>query len=90
MTNLSRNEEEALDLFVHTPAESQSGFLRFAEETASMEGVKFGCVLDNHIIPLRPGRVMGLLARSVVTAKPPYGFCPAPARGEAHTRSWHE
>jgi replicative DNA helicase len=64
LTNLSRNEEEALDLFVHTPAESQSGFLRFAEETASMEGVKFGCILDKHIIPLRPGRVMGLLARS--------------------------
>lgn len=56
--------DEALEHFVHTPAESASGYVRFAKETQADPGVTFGCDLDNTVIPVHKGRVMCLLARS--------------------------
>jgi replicative DNA helicase len=60
---LTKDEALALNSFVHTPSETSSNFVRFAREIQAHPGIKFGCDLDNHIIPLRPGRALGLLGR---------------------------
>lgn len=60
---LTQRERDALASFVHTPAETASSFVRFAHEIQDNPGITFGCVLDKHVLPIRPGRVLGLLAR---------------------------
>lgn len=62
-TILTRDEREALDFYVHTPAETATGYVKFADEIRTYPGITFGCSLDDHLIPIRPGRVLGLLAR---------------------------
>jgi replicative DNA helicase len=60
---LTEKETLALATFVHTPAETASGFVRYAEEIHAHPGVTFGCVLDRFVIPIRPGRALGLMGR---------------------------
>lgn len=61
---LSDLQKQALKLFVHSPAETTTSYVRFAEEIKAHPGIQFGCILDSALIPLRPGRMLGLLARS--------------------------
>lgn len=60
---LTRDEQQALELFVNTPSETSSNFVRLAGEVQKYDGITFGCKLDSHIIPLRPPKVLGLLGR---------------------------
>ena len=60
---LTPAEKLAMDLFVNTPPESASNYVRFAKDIKKYPGVTFGCSLDDTLIPLRPGRALGLLAR---------------------------
>lgn len=62
--SLTVEQTDALRYFVHTPAETATGYVRYAEEIKAHPGVKFGCILDSHVIPLRPGKMMAILARS--------------------------
>jgi replicative DNA helicase len=48
---------------VHTPAETSSNYVRFAKEITAHPGLKLGGQLDKFIIPIRPGRKLGLIAR---------------------------
>lgn len=59
------NEEEklALKYYVKRPEDSASSFITFATSLAETPGIKFGCILDNFIIPNRSGRVTGLVGR---------------------------
>lgn len=61
---LNKEEQAALEHFVHTPAESAAGFIRFAKEIKEQPGITFGCILDKYIIPIRPGRVLSIIGRS--------------------------
>lgn len=49
--------------FVHSPSETASNYTRWARETAEVPGVQFGGQMGTKLIPLRKGRVLGLLAR---------------------------
>ena len=60
---LKTKEQVAIDNFVHTPAETASNYVKYAQDITKYHGITWGCQLDNHIIPLRPGRKLGLLAR---------------------------
>lgn len=63
MEELTKYEEAALNNYVYTPAESSSGFVKFAKEIQSGRGVTFGVEsLDNAIVPIRAGRSLGILA----------------------------
>lgn len=60
---LTPNERLALDNYVHGPDRTSSGYVKFAGENLASAGITYGCVLDNHIVPLRPGRTMALVGR---------------------------
>lgn len=64
--NLSERETESLALkyYVHRAEETASAFVRYAKEIREVPGITFGCrVLDTTILPIRPGRTLGILAR---------------------------
>lgn len=57
-------ERLALKYYVHQPAESASNFVRYAREIQTTPGVTFDSeLLNKSILPVRPGRVMGILGR---------------------------
>lgn len=60
---MDAKQRDALRWYVHTPAETASGYVRHAEEIKAHPGIKFGCILDNHLIPLRPGKMLALMGR---------------------------
>lgn len=49
--------------FIHSPAQSATRFVQWAEWLKEAPKIDYGCVLDKHIIPLHPGDVMSVLAR---------------------------
>lgn len=64
--NLSERETQSLALkyYVHRAEETSSAFVRYAKEIREVPGITFGSrVLDTAILPIRPGRTLGILAR---------------------------
>jgi replicative DNA helicase len=57
------NDTDAFNLFLHTPAESASHYVWWADALRKDPGVRYGCVLDNVLIPLHPGDLMAVVAR---------------------------
>lgn len=55
--------EKIENLFIHSPAQSTTRFVRWAEWLKTAPKIDFGCVLDKHVIPLHPGDIMAVLAR---------------------------
>ncbi|MEE9365755.1 MAG: DnaB-like helicase C-terminal domain-containing protein [Dehalococcoidales bacterium] len=55
--------QDASHFFLHTPAESSSRYVEWAERLSEDPGITFGCVLDKYIIPLHPGDLMSVVAR---------------------------
>lgn len=55
--------ETARRFFLHTPADVSQSYVQWAERLQSEPGIKFGCVLDKHIIPIHPGDLMAVVAR---------------------------
>jgi replicative DNA helicase len=53
----------AAEFFMHTPAESSSRYVEWAERLKTDPGITFGCVLDTRIIPLHPGDLMAVVSR---------------------------
>lgn len=49
--------------FIHTPAQSTTNFLEYAEMLRVKQSLTFGCVMDNHVIPPHPGDVIVIVAR---------------------------
>lgn len=49
--------------FLHTPAQSSSNYVWWAEKLKNDRGIDYGCVLDKHVIPLHPGDLMAIVAR---------------------------
>jgi len=49
--------------FIFTPAESTTRYIHYAEQLRKGEGLDYGCVLDKHVVPLRPGEVEFVIAR---------------------------
>ena len=49
---------------LHSPAESSTAYATYYENLTKFPGIKWGISsLDKHMIPLRPGDVMGIIAR---------------------------
>lgn len=61
--NLNSGEKIALDNWIHTPAESSTRFVKYALDIQGQPGATFGCILDNYIIPIRPGKKFGIVGR---------------------------
>lgn len=55
--------EVAKRFFLHTPADVSQSYVQWAERLQNEPGIKYGCVLDKHIIPLHPGDLMAVVAR---------------------------
>jgi replicative DNA helicase len=51
------------NIFLHSPAQSTTRFVKWAEKRKGEPGVDFGCILDKRIIPLHPGDLMAAVAR---------------------------
>jgi replicative DNA helicase len=49
--------------FLHTPAESATCYVEWAEQRSKEPGITFGCVLDKYLIPLHPGDLMAVVSR---------------------------
>lgn len=49
--------------FIYTPAESTTRYIQYAERLRLDAGLDYGCVMDNDVIPLRPGEVEFVVAR---------------------------
>jgi replicative DNA helicase len=54
---------EASRWFLHTPAESSTSYVEWAEQRSREPGITWGCVLDKHLIPLHPGDLVALVSR---------------------------
>jgi len=63
MTKQIDNKEIARRFFVHSPADLSQSYVRWAEQLKNNPGIRYGCVMDNHVIPLHPGDLMAVLAR---------------------------
>lgn len=50
-------------IFLHSPAQSTTRYVQWAEQRKEVKGIDFGCVLDKRIIPLHPGDLMAVVAR---------------------------
>ena len=55
--------EKARRFFLHTPADVSQSYVQWAEKLKEDPGIKYGCVLDKHMIPLHPGDLMAVVAR---------------------------
>ena len=53
----------AKQFFLQTPADLSQGYVKWAEDLQAYKGLDYGCVLDNHLIPLHPGDLMAVVAR---------------------------
>lgn len=62
-TDEAKLVEVASRYFLHTPAESTTNYVKWAEELQRSVGIQFGCILDRHIIPLHPGDLMAVVSR---------------------------
>lgn len=49
--------------FLHGPDDIAQSYVQWAHDLQDKTGITYGCVLDNHVTPLRPGNMMGVLAR---------------------------
>lgn len=49
--------------FLHTPADSTSNYVQWAEWLQEAPKIDYGCILDKHIIPLHPGDLMAIVSR---------------------------
>jgi replicative DNA helicase len=56
-------QNEASKFYLHTPAQSTSRYVKWAERLQQEPGISFGCALDRRIIPLHPGDLMAVVAR---------------------------
>ncbi len=50
--------------WLSTPAEVTVNYLAWLKKLKEGRGLTFGCILDKHIIPLRPGDLMAVVART--------------------------
>lgn len=53
----------AKQFFIHSPGDLSQSYVRWAEKLQAEPGVDYGCVLDNHLVPLHPGDLMAVVAR---------------------------
>lgn len=60
---VTKSEKQVLKDYIHDPGRLASSYVRFAQDIKESPGVKFGCVLDDHLIPLRAGRSLTIVAR---------------------------
>lgn len=58
-----KTPNNAAEYFLHTPAQSTSNYVQWAEWLQNAPKIDYGCILDKHIIPLHPGDLMAVLAR---------------------------
>lgn len=63
MVSTEEEKKMVLDQYVHGPDRLASGYVEFAREVKGADGVTFGCVLDDYLLPLRPGRTLTIVAR---------------------------
>lgn len=54
---------QAAEFFLHTPAQSTSNYVQWAEWLQTAPKIDYGCILDRFVIPLHPGDLMAVLAR---------------------------
>lgn len=81
--SISQSEQFALDTYVHPPQRASSGYVKLAQELKTGRGVSFHVpVVDEHIIPLRAGKVMDVIAR------PGHGKCVASGTQIWTDRGW--
>lgn len=55
--------ETARRFFIQDPATLAQSYVNWAQRRHDEPGIKYGCVLDTAVIPLRPGDVMAVVAR---------------------------
>lgn len=60
---------EFAEFFLHSPAQSASNYVQWAEWLQDQPKIDYGCVLDKYVIPLHPGDLMAIVAR------PGHGKC---------------
>lgn len=51
------------EFFLHSPAQSSTNYVAWAEWLQNQPKIDYGCVLDKHLIPLHPGDLMAIVAR---------------------------
>lgn len=56
-------ERQQTPRWLHTPAETATAYVKWAERLRSDPGITYGCVLDKVMIPLHPGDLMAVVAR---------------------------
>lgn len=49
--------------FVYSPDTVAQNYVQWAKKLQNFRGIDYGCVMDNHIIPLHPGDLMAVVAR---------------------------
>lgn len=49
--------------YLHSPADVAQSYAFWAERLRTEQGITFGCVLDQYMIPLHPGDLMAVVAR---------------------------
>lgn len=49
--------------FLHDPASVAQSYVQWAGDMQSRSGITYGCVLDNVLLPLQPGKMMGIAGR---------------------------
>lgn len=54
---------EAAEFFLHSPAQSSSRYVQWAEWLQNAPKIDYGCILDKYVIPLHPGDLMAVVAR---------------------------
>lgn len=60
---MNSQTQQAAEFFLHTPAQSTSNYVQWAEWIKDAPKIDYGCILDKYVIPLHPGDLMAVLAR---------------------------
>ena len=55
--------EKLTKFYLHSPSDIAQSYVAWAERLQEEEGITYGCVLDEHMTPLRPGNTMAVVAR---------------------------
>lgn len=55
--------ETAAEFFLHSPAQSSTRYVQWAEWLQTAPKIDYGCILDKYVIPLHPGDLMAVVAR---------------------------
>ncbi len=57
------NATNPVDFYLHNPAQSTTRYVQWVEARHNAPVINYGCKLDDHVIPLYPGDLAGIVAR---------------------------